>query len=167
MQNELTSGQPPVFQSVRTEAGKARVKAAVAGFQARPGQVQPTAAERIASVKARYDARAIAPGDIDEMFDALVQAGHPVTSPMLLLNSMGKRFRSHLATITGSAYDGVKPLDLIGVAQLQIQRARKQGGNSAGWETFLAFLAPQPQPGGQAPLDHMARVAQQAQARPH
>ncbi|WP_264213151.1 hypothetical protein [Leisingera thetidis] len=167
MQNESATGQPPVFMSVRTESGKARVKAAVAGFQARPGQVQPSIPDKIASIKARYDARAIAPGDIDEMFDALVQAGHPVTAPMLLLNSMGRKFRSHLAGITGSDYDGARPLDLVGVAQLQIQRARKQGGSSAGWETFLAFLAPQPQTSGQAPLDHMARVAQQAQVRPH
>ncbi|WP_259966752.1 hypothetical protein [Leisingera caerulea] len=167
MQNELASGQEPVFMSVRTEAGKARVKAAVAGFQARPGQVQPSIPEKIAGVKARYDPRAITPQDIDQMFDALVQAGQPVTAPMLLLNSMGRKFRSHLAGITGSAYDGSRPLDLVGVAQLQIQRARKQGSSAAGWETFLAFLAPQPQAGGQSALDQMARVAQQAQARPH
>lgn len=177
MQNELASGQAPVFTSVRTEAGKARVKSAVAGFQARPEQVQPSIPERIASVKERYDPRAISPQDIDQMFDALVQAGHPVTAQMLLLNSMGEKFRSRLAGITGSAYDGSKPLDLVGVAQLQIQRARKQGSSAGGWETFLAFLAPQApsqaqpqaqaQAGGQTPLDQMARIAQQAQARPH
>ncbi|KIC10028.1 hypothetical protein RA19_12775 [Leisingera sp. ANG-M1] len=182
MQNEVASGQPPVFSSVRTEAGKARVRAAVAGFQSRPGQVQPSIPEKIAAVKARYDARSITPQDIDQMFDALVQAGQPVTAPMLLLNSMGEKFRGHLAGITGGAFDGAKPVDLLSVAQLQIQRARKQGGSSAGWETFLAFLAPpqphpQPnalaQPQHQAPasshtaLEHVARLAQQAQARPH
>jgi len=188
MQNELASGQTPVFSSVRTEAGKARVRAAVAGFQSRPGQVQPSIPEKIASAKARFDARSLTPHGIDEMFDALVQAGQPVTAPMLLLNSMGEKFRSHLAGITGAAYDGSKPIDLLAVAQLQIHRARKQGGSSAGWETFLAFLAPpqaqaqsqtqaqpqaqanaqpQAQSAGQTTLDHVARLAQQAQARPH
>ncbi|MEX0301890.1 MAG: hypothetical protein AB3N24_05655 [Leisingera sp.] len=177
--------------SVRTESGKARVRAAVAGFQSRPGQVQPSIPDKIAAAKARFDARSITPQDIDQMFDALVQAGQPVTAPMLLLNSMGEKFRSHLAGITGTAYDGSKPIDLLGVAQLQIHRARKQGGSSAGWETFLAFLAPpqqtqakvqaqpqsqthtqalaQSQSGSQSQtaLDHMARLAQQAQARSH
>ena len=169
MQNELASGQPPVFMSVRTKSGKARVREAVAGFQSRPGQVQPTIPEKIAAVKARHDARAISPHDIDQMFDALVQAGQPVTAPMLLLNSMGEKFRSHLAAITGNTFDGSKPLDLVGVAQLQIHRARKQGSSGAGWETFLAFLAPQPpqsQTDAQTALEHMARVAQQSQVRP-
>ncbi|WP_082017926.1 hypothetical protein [Leisingera sp. ANG-Vp] len=201
MQNELASGQSPVFMSVRTESGKARVRAAVAGFQSRPGQVQPSIPDKIAAVKARFDTRSITGHGIDEMFDALVQAGQPVTAPMLLLNSMGEKFRSHLAGITGTAFDGSKPIDLVAVAQLQIHRARKQGGSSAGWETFLAFLAPpqQPQPPAQAQaqpqtqpaaqpaaqaapqavsqtatlaetsntLEHIARLAQQAQSRPH
>lgn len=157
MQNELAAGQKPVFMSVRTEAGKARVKAAAAGFQSRPDQVQPSFAEKIASIKARYDARAITPHDIDQMFDTLVQIGHQVTAPMLLLNSMGQKFRSHLAGITGSDFDSAKPLDLVGIAQLQIQRARKLGSSSAVWETFLAFLVPQPQDSGQ----------DGAQSRPH
>ena len=179
MQNDTAPGQPPVFMSVRTESGKARVRAAVAGFQSRPGKVQPSVPDKISAVKARYDARSISPQDIDQMFDALIQAGQPVTAPMLLLNSMGDRFRGHLAGITGTDFDGSKTLDLVVVAQLQIQRARKQGGSSAGWESFLAFLSPpqpqppqgkavlQPQPSAQTTLDQMARLAQQAQARPH
>ncbi|MCB4454554.1 MULTISPECIES: hypothetical protein [Leisingera] len=170
MHNETASGQSPVFQSVRSEAGKARINAAVASFQNRPGQVQPSTPEKIAAIKAGFDLRAMGPQDIDRMFDALVQAGHPMTAPMLLLNSMGERFRSHLSGLSGSAYDGSRQLDLIAVAQLQIQRARKQGGSSAGWESFLAFLMPQPpqeRPAAQPPVDHMARLAQQAQARPN
>ncbi|WP_254604131.1 hypothetical protein [Leisingera sp. ANG59] len=170
MHNEPVPGQAPVFQSVRTEAGKARVRAALTGFQNRPDQVQPSTPEKLAAIKAGFDLRAMAPQDIDRMFDALVQAGHAMTAPMLLLNSMGDRFRSHLAGLTGKDYDGGKALDLIAVAQLQIQRARKQGGASGGWESFLSFLVPQSpadQPAAQAPLDHMARLAQQAQARPN
>ncbi len=171
MYNETAPGQAPLFQSVRTEAGKARVRAAVSGFQNRPEQVQPSAAERTAAIKAQFDMRAMAPQDIDRMFDALVQTGHPMTAPMLLLNSMGERFRSHLASLAGKDYDSSKPLDLVAVAQLQIQRARKQGSASGGWESFLAFLAPSaPQPAQtvtQAPMDHVARLAQQAQVRPN
>ncbi|MBY6054916.1 hypothetical protein KUV33_00565 [Leisingera daeponensis] len=170
MHNETAPGHTPVFQSVRSEAGKARVNAALASFQNRPDQVQPSIPEKIAAIKARFDARAMAPQDIDRMFDALVQAGHPMTAPMLLLNSMGERFRSHLAGLSGRDYDGGRTLDLIAVAQLQIQRARKQGGASGGWESFLAFLVPEPpaaQAAAEAPLDHMARLAQQAQARPN
>lgn len=170
MHNETAPGQAPVFQSVRTEAGKARVRAALTGFQNRPDPVQPPLQDRIAAIKTRFDLRAMTPQDIDLMFDALVQEGQPMTAPMLLLNSMGDRFRSHLAGLTGKDYDGGKALDLIAVAQLQIQRARKQGGASGGWESFLAFLVPQSpadHPAAQAPLQHMARLAQQAQAHTH
>lgn len=191
MQNDPTAGEAPVFSSVRSEAGKARVKAALTGFQSRPDKVQPSIPEKIAAVKAAFDLHAIAPQHIDQMFDDLVQAGQPVNAPMLLLNSMGAAFRSRLAGITGSAFDAARPMDLIAVAQLQIQRARKQGGSSASWEGFLAFLSPQqaetpakpialqdaaPAPqapsaaAASAPLEHMARLAQQASqipARPH
>lgn len=177
MQNDQTADQGLMFSSVRSEAGKARIKAAVNGFQSRPDKVQPSIPEQIAAVKAGYDLRSISPQDIDEMFNALVQLGQPVSAPMLLLNSMGAQFRGRLAQITGSDFDGAKPLDLVAVAQMQIHRARKQGGNSSGWETFLSFLAPHQSapvqaaptqaPEQAAPLGHMAQLAQQAQTRPH
>jgi hypothetical protein len=200
-----------MFSSVRSDAGKARINAAVSGFQSRPDKVQPSIPEKIASIKAGYDIRSISPQEIDQLFDALVQVGQPVSAPMLLLNSMGEQFRGRLARITGSDFDGSKPLDLLAVAQLQIHRARKQGGSSGGWELFLNFLKPslpapaqpapaQPAPAAaapapipqpkiaqpqiaqpqslasvassaavqpQAPLGHMAKLAQQAQSRPH
>jgi hypothetical protein len=177
MQNDPTTGQAPIFSSVRSEAGKARVKAALNGFQSRPDKVQPSIPDKIAAVKASFDLTAVSPLDIDRMFDALVEAGQPVTAPMLLLNSMGAAFRGRLAAITGNPFDAARPMDLVAVAKLQIQRARKQGGSSASWEAFLAFLAPQaatPAPVAAAapatpltekptPMAHIGQLAQTAQ----
>lgn len=96
--------------------------------------------DAIAAVQAQYDVTNITPAQVDQMFDDLVAAGHPLNQDLLMLSTMGGRFRSHLATITGTPPDLNRPANLIQTATDQLTMARNSGSGTEGWEQLISFL---------------------------
>lgn len=146
---------PAVFRTATASpAGAASAqKTATAKGPGFAAVMSASQSEPIAAVQAKYDVTNITPAEVDQMFDELVDAGYPITEDLLMLSSMGERFRSHLGSITGSAPDLSRPVNLVQTAEQQLVMARSSGQGSEGWESLLRYFdsLPAPQPATAAP----------------
>lgn len=96
---------------------------------------------RISEIKASYDVTNISPREIDQMFDKLVDAGHPIDGDMLMLSSRGEKFLSHVATIVGHAIDPLARSNLVESNRSNMEFARLNGDDLAGYMSFGRFLS--------------------------
>lgn len=103
-------------------------------------ETQRADGDPIAGVMKNYDLRNITPEQIDQLFDELVAAGHPVDNNLLMLSTRGAEFNSHIAKELGVAPEPNRPMNLVTSTEYQIRMARSFGDPTEASENFLDFL---------------------------
>lgn len=102
---------------------------------------------QIDAIKSRYDPENISPREIDQMFDELTEAGHPIDRDLLMLSTKGERFQSHLVNVTNTngesqfqRPDPTAKINLVEVIEYQMTLARRAGEDTSSQQSLLTFL---------------------------
>jgi hypothetical protein len=88
----------------------------------------------------QYDLHNISPIDIDQLADKLRKSGDYDVRDILMLETHGEKFQSHLSINTGREFDASAKKDLLGLTEEKIEMSRQRNEPADLAEGLLKLL---------------------------
>jgi hypothetical protein len=88
----------------------------------------------------QYDLHNISPKEIDNLASKLRENGKFDVRDILMLETHGEKFQSHLSSVTGRGFDASKKSDLIGSIEQNIEMSKQMNDPFDSAESLLKLL---------------------------